>query len=85
MGFGVQLLMYATPIVYPLSMVPQRLKLISYLNPMTSLVETFKYAFLGGGEINFHLLGYSVLFMFFLLFIGIMLFNRIERSFMDTV
>jgi len=85
MGFGVQLLMYATPIVYPLSMLKGNYRLIALLNPMTTIVETFKYAFLGGGELNFMLLGYSVLIMFLLLFIGLLLFNKIEKSFMDTV
>ena len=85
MGFGVQLLMYATPVVYPLSMVPEEFKFVSLINPMTGIIETFKYAFLGGGELNFMLLGYSFVFTIVLLFIGLMLFNRIEKSFMDTV
>lgn len=85
MGFGVQLLMYATPIVYPLSMVPDKFRIISNLNPMTSVIETFKYAFLGGGELNLLMLGYSFCVMLLLLFIGLMLFSRVEKSFMDTV
>ena len=85
MGFGVQLLMYATPVVYPLSMVPEEFKFVSLINPMTGIVETFKYAFLGGGELNFMLLGYSFAFMVVLLFVGLMLFNKVEKSFMDTV
>lgn len=85
MGFGVQLLMYATPVVYPLSMLHGKLRTIALLNPMTPIVETFKYAFLGGGELNFMQLGYSALVMILLLFIGLLLFNKIEKSFMDTV
>ncbi len=85
MGFGVQLLMYATPIVYPLSMVQGKLRIIAMLNPMTPIIETFKNAFLGGGEVNLMHLGYSALVMLFLLFFGLLLFNKIEKSFMDTV
>lgn len=85
MGFGVQLLMYATPIVYPLSIVHGKLRIISMLNPMTPIVEIFKNAFLGGGEINLPHLGYSFIVMIFLLFFGLLLFNKIEKSFMDTV
>jgi lipopolysaccharide transport system permease protein len=85
MGFGVQLLMYATPIVYPLSILHGKLRIIALLNPMTPIVETFKYAFLGGGGVNLIHLGYSVFIMFLLLFLGLLIFNRIEKSFMDTV
>ncbi len=85
MGFGVQLLMYATPIVYPLSMVPEKFQVISRLNPMTAVIETFKHAFLGGGELDLLMLGYSFCFMIVLLLIGLMLFTKVERSFMDTV
>jgi len=84
-GFGVQLLMYATPVIFPLSFFGGKLHTLMLLNPMTSVVETFKYAFLGSGSFNWFYIGYSAAFTLVILFIGIILFNRIERNFMDTV
>lgn len=83
--FGVQLLMFATPIVYPLSAVPQDYRLLILLNPMSPLVEAFRFGFLGEGTVSLVHLFYSVAFTTAVLFCGILLFNRIERSFMDTV
>lgn len=83
--FGVQLLMYATPVIFPLSFFGGNLKTLVLLNPMTSVVETFKYAFLGSGSFSWMYLGYSAAFAVVVLVIGIILFNRVERSFMDTV
>jgi lipopolysaccharide transport system permease protein len=84
-GFGVQLLMYATPIVYPLSIVPEKYKWIILANPVTSIVETFKFAFLGIGDFNIWHLGYSLIFTVILFFIGLVVFHKVEKSFMDTV
>ncbi len=84
-GFGVQLLMYATPIVYPLSIVPEKYKWIILANPVTSIVETFKFAFLGIGDFNIWHLGYSLMFTIILFFIGLVVFHKVEKSFMDTV
>ena len=83
--FGVQLLMYATPIVYPLSAVPRDYRLLVQLNPMSSLVEAFRYGFLGAGTVSLGYLAYSVAFTLVILIAGVLLFNRVERSFMDTV
>lgn len=83
--FGVQLWMYATPVVYPMSMIPQKYKFIMELNPMASVVETFRYAFLGAGQLDIKSLLISALMTVVVLFIGIILFNRIEKTFMDTV
>jgi lipopolysaccharide transport system permease protein len=83
--FGVQLMMYATPIVYPVSMVKGKLLDIILLNPMTGVVEGFRYAFLGCGEFNVGMLAYSATFAIVLLMIAISLFNKVEKSFMDTV
>jgi lipopolysaccharide transport system permease protein len=83
--FGVQLMMYATPIVYPVSMVKGKLLDIILLNPMTGVVEGFRYAFLGCGQFNVGMLAYSATFAIVLLAIAISLFNRVEKSFMDTV
>ena len=83
--FVVHLWMYATPVIYPLStMKPQR-QWIMALNPLTSVVETFKYATLGHGTFKWTQLGYSFGFMVTLMFVGILVFNRVQRSFMDTV
>lgn len=84
--FVVQLWMYATPIVYPISMVTnETLRTIIMLNPMTSIIEAFKYATLGQGYFSWEALGYSFAFMSILLVWGIVIFNKVQRSFMDTV
>lgn len=83
--FGVQLMMYASPIVYPLSMVPPQYKWIILANPVTSIIETFKYAFLGMGEFNVLYLAYSFIFTILIMFIGLVIFHRVEKGFMDTV
>ena len=84
--FGVQLLMYATPVVYPLSMVQNhRLKYWLTLNPLTPVVESFRCVLLGTGSIDNGSLFYSGVFMLFALLIGLVMFNRVERTFMDTV
>lgn len=83
--FGIQLMMYASPIVYPLSIVPEKYKWIIVANPVTSVIETFKYAFLGVGEFSWFYLVYSTLFTIILFMIGLVIFHRVEKSFMDTV
>lgn len=83
--FGIQLMMYASPIVYPLSIVPEKYKWIIVANPVTSIIESFKYAFLGVGEFSWFYLGYSTLFTIILFMIGLVIFHRVEKSFMDTV
>ena len=84
--FIVQLWMYATPIVYPISMVTdETLRLIIMANPMTAIIEAFKYATLGQGYFSWLALGYSFTFMCVLLLFGIVVFNKVQRSFMDTV
>lgn len=83
--FGVQLAMYATPVIYPLSSVPEKYHWLSVLNPMTSVIETFKYGFLGKGTFEWSYLAYSFGFMVVLVLIGIVVFNKTEKNFMDTV
>lgn len=83
--FGVQLLMYATPVIYPISSVPARFQWILLVNPMASIVETFRYAFLGAGDANPWQLLYSFVFMLVMVVIGSLIFNRVEQTFMDTV
>jgi lipopolysaccharide transport system permease protein len=83
--FGVQLLMYATPVIYPISSIPQRFQWILLVNPMTPIVEIFRYGFLGAGTVNLLSLAYSFGFMVVVIFIGSIIFNRVEATFMDTV
>lgn len=85
LSFGVQLAMYATPVIYPLSEIPAQYQWLSVLNPMTAVIETFKYGFLGKGTFEWAYLGYSLGFMAAILLGGIAVFNRTEKNFMDTV
>jgi lipopolysaccharide transport system permease protein len=86
LSFFVQLWMYATPIIYPLSTITNpKLQLIMSLNPLTSIIETFKFGMLGVGTFSWWSLGYSTLFMIVLMGVGIIVFNKVQRSFMDTV
>ncbi len=84
-GFGVGLWMYATPIVYPTSLIPEKWQWLIALNPMAPIIEAFRYAFLGSGTIYPWQLGLSLGTTIIILIIGIILFSRIEKSFMDTV
>lgn len=84
-AFGLQLLMYATPIIYPLSSLPERWQFIASLNPVAPIVETFRYAYLGQGTVSGAMLVNSAATILLLFVIGVILFNRVERTFMDTV
>ena len=84
-GFGVQLLMFATPIIYPLSSLPERWQFWASLNPIAPLVEAFRYAYLGHGMLDLSMLMVSGLMIVTTLLVGMVLFNRVERTFMDTV
>jgi len=83
--FGVQLLMYASPVIYPVSAIPEKYKVYILANPVTPILESFKFAFLGSGSFSWELIGYSTLFTIAVLFVGILIFNRTEKTFMDTV
>lgn len=83
--FGVQLLMYATPVIYPASTIPESYRWVIQLNPMTPIVETFRFAFLGAGTVNLPALLYSAGFMVVAVIIGAIIFNRVEATFMDTI
>jgi lipopolysaccharide transport system permease protein len=83
--FGIQLLMYATPVIYPISTVPEKYKIFIQANPLTPVLEGFKYAFLGAGHFSWQALAYSGGFMTILLFMGIIIFHQTERNFIDTV
>ena len=85
LSFGLQLWMFATPIVYPLSIVPEKYKIISALNPATSIVELFRGAFLGVSSIEFSHILISLAVTIFIFICGLLLFTKIEQNFMDTV
>ena len=85
-GFGMSLWMFATPIIYPYTQVPGGwIHVTAMLNPVTPMVELYRYAILGVGEILPGACFWSVVFTFFVAFFGILIFNRVERTFMDTV
>ncbi len=83
--FGVQLLMYATTVIYPLSSAPAEYRWLIMINPMTSVIETFRYGFLGAGSFNWHLLSYSTMLACCLVIIGLIVFTNVEKNFIDTV
>jgi lipopolysaccharide transport system permease protein len=88
LAFAIQLWMYATPVIYPLSVMEGTYKKYMWLiqaNPLTSVMETFKYGFLGQGTFSWYAILYSLIFTFVLLIVGTWIFNRVERSFMDVV
>lgn len=85
-GFGVQLWMYGTPVVYPISVLNNpTLKLLVHINPVSQALETFRYIFLGTGEVSLFWWTVSAAITFVVLFLGIVLFNRVEKTFMDTI
>ena len=84
-GFGVQLLMYATPIIYPLSFVPEKYKTIIACNPLAGLIETFRHGFLGTGKFYGGAFLYSVIASIVFFVIGLIVFNKVEKTFVDTV
>ncbi|MDO3423865.1 ABC transporter permease [Chryseobacterium sp. APV1] len=85
LGFGVSLYMYATPVIYPTSALPGGFKKLSLYNPLTGIFECFKYAWLGVGDFSPLMLGISSVIIVILLAVGIVIFNKIEKTFMDTV
>ena len=84
-GFGVSLWMYVTPVIYPVSSIPERLRWIAQVNPITPIAETFRTGFLGAGNASWAGLAYSAAFMIVVMFIGVVIFNRVEKTFIDTV
>ncbi|MCW3160383.1 ABC transporter permease [Chryseobacterium oryctis] len=83
--FGVSLLMYATPVIYPVSMLPGYFRNIAKFNPLTGIFECFKYGWLGVGDFSPVMLMVSSCIILVLLFLGIVIFNKVEKTFMDTV
>ena len=85
LSFGIQLFMYATPVVYSISSIPSEYKLIVQANPLTGIFECFRYAYLGSGNFQPNSLIVSTGIISVLVFVGILVFNKVEKSFMDTV
>lgn len=83
--FGIQLFMYVTPVIYPLSAAPEKYRMLISFNPLTPIFETFKYSCMGSGSLDWIGLGYSFIVLLITLFLSIIIFNRVERNFMDTV
>ena len=84
-GFGVSLYMYVTPVVIPISSFPEKYRWIMDINPLTGIFECFKYGYLGVGDFSMNMLMYSTVFILTILGIGTLIFNKVEKSFMDTV
>lgn len=84
-NFGVQLLMYATPVIYPISIIPERYRWMAALNPLTPVLEGFRMGFLGAGTVSSMQLVTSFGVMLGVLALGLMLFTHVERTFMDTI
>ncbi len=84
-SFGTQILMYVSPIVYPLSVVPEKYKNIILINPMTPIIEGFRFAFIGNGQLDFQMILYSMVITLIFFISGLLIFNKIEKTFIDTV
>ena len=84
-SFGTQLIMYASPIVYPLSIVPEKYKLYILANPMTPIIEGFRQAFIGKGFLDMNMFLYSIFFTLVTFILGLLVFNKMEKNFIDTV
>lgn len=83
--FGVQLLMYATPVIYPVSTLPEKYRIFILANPLTPIFETFKYGYLGAGEFSIGSLIYATATIIIIFVLGTVIFNRVEKSFMDSI
>jgi lipopolysaccharide transport system permease protein len=83
--FGIQLMMYATPVIYPLSSTSGKLRTLLLLNPMTAIIENFKYSVFDQGAFQLGGIVYSVCFSLLVAVLGIVVFNQVEKTFMDTV
>lgn len=84
-GIGMQLLLYGSPVLYPVSQLPEVLQKIIMLNPMASVIEAFRYCLTGSGMIHWGALGYSVILTLVVWLCGMILFNQTEKTFIDIV
>jgi len=85
LSFGVQLFMYASPVIYPVSILGETGKQLMALNPVASVIEGFRYAFLGSGTFSINSLLYSIIFSIVIFLVGVGVFHKVEKTFMDTV
>lgn len=85
LAFGTQLFMYITPVVYPISALPEKFQFLVYINPLSSIFQCFRYAFLGSGSFEITNIVWSSIAITLILIIGTVIFNKVEKSFMDTV
>lgn len=85
LGFGISLYMYATPVIYPTSALRGVFKDLAFYNPLTGIFECFKYAWLGVGDFSPLMLAISTFIILIILSIGVVIFNKVEKTFMDTV
>ena len=85
LSFGIQLFMYVTPVVYPLSSLPENFRFLGVINPLSPLFECFRYAYLGTGSFTIESLVISTIIIILILIVGTVIFNRVEKTFMDTV
>jgi lipopolysaccharide transport system permease protein len=83
--FGIQLFMFATPVIYPVSSLDEEYRWLIMANPISAIIETFRYAFLGTGSFSWLQLGYSAAFALVILFLGAIVFNKAEKNFTDVV
>ena len=84
LAYCMRLLMYASPIIFPLSIVPDKYRLVILINPITSVIEIFRYISLGTGQINYYGLFYSISFTIIIFILGLLIFNKVEKNFIDT-
>lgn len=85
LSFAITLLMYTCPVVYPLSSLTPKFRFLVALNPLTSLIEGFRFIIMGYGDISFAELMYSTSFIIVILFIGIIVFNKVQKNFIDII
>jgi len=83
--FGIQLLMYASPVIYPLSQASKKYQTIIAANPLSGLIETFRYGFLGTGQFYLGAFIYSIISSLVIFLLGLVIFNRVEKNFVDTI
>jgi lipopolysaccharide transport system permease protein len=84
-SFGIQLAMYGSAVIYPVAEIPEKYKLIIMANPITSIIETFRFAFLGSGSFEWSYIAYPSIFAIVVFIIGLVVFNKVEKTFLDTV
>jgi lipopolysaccharide transport system permease protein len=77
--------MYGSSVIYPLSEIPEKYQIYVMLNPMVGVIETFKFMFFGVGTLSWPLIAYSFTFSLVIFILGLAIFNRTEKNFMDTV